>query len=370
MPFIRPFAVERWFAKYEFTTEINVAESCIKPLTLAELCSIAGVDPASLFGDEPLGYVDAAGSPGLRALVSGTYSQSTPEEVLITQGAIEANFVLHCALVEPGDVVICQFPAYQQLHEVARARGAEVRFWRLEPENGFAPDVDDLKALATGRVKLIVLNNPHNPTGAVLDEGGLREVIKIADSCGAMVHVDEVYHGIFHQEPVPTARALDPRVSVTSGMSKVYGLSGIRLGWVSAPRKVIEACAVVRDYTSICPSCLSERVSSVVLARRGAFLARSSSLARQNLEIVTGWMAQNREFLSWALPGGGVVGFPRYAAPLTSERLCAQLAEEHGVLLIPGACFDMENRFRLGFGYDTEKLRVGLSRLESFLKVL
>ncbi len=370
MPFIKPFAVERWFAKYEFTTEINVAESCIKPLTFAEVCSIAGVDPASVFGDEPLGYVDGAGSPHVRALVSGAYPHSGPEEVLITQGAIEANFVLHCALVEPGDVVICQFPAYQQLYEVARSRGAEVRFWRLKPENDFVPAIDDLKALATGRVKLIILNNPHNPTGAVLDEGGLREVIKIADSCAAMVHVDEVYHGIFYREPVMSARAIDPRVCVTSGMSKVYGLSGIRLGWVSAPRNVIEACAVVRDYTSICPSCLSESVSSVVLSRRDAFLARSSSLARQNLEIVAGWMARNRDLLSWAPPRGGVVGFPRYVAPWASERLCARLAEDHGVLLIPGACFEMESRFRLGFGYDTEKLRTGLSRLESFLKVL
>ena len=370
MPFIKPFGVERWFAKYEFTTEINVAESCIKPLSLAELCGMVGVDAAGLFGDEPLGYVDSAGSPGLRALVSGMYPGSGPEEVLITHGAIEANFALHCALVEPGDVVICQFPAYQQLFEVARSRGAEVRFWRLRPENGFAPAIDDLKALALGRVKLIVLNNPHNPTGAVLDESGLREVIEVADHCGAAVHVDEVYHGIFHREPAPTARALDPRVCVTSSMSKVFGLSGVRLGWVSAPAQAIDACAVIRDYTSICPSCLSERVSSAVLAKRDAFLARSVALARTNLALVADWMAGNRRFLSWIPPAGGVVSFPVYAAPLSSERFCSRLAEERGVLLIPGTCFDMEGRFRLGFGYDTEKLREGLCRLESFLKTL
>ena len=370
MPFIKPFGVERWFAKYEFTTEINIAESCVKPLTPAELCAIAGLDVAGLLGDEPIGYVDAAGSPGLRTLISGMYPGSGPEEVLVTHGAIEANFVLHSALVEPGDIVICQFPAYQQLFEVARSRGADVRFWRLRPEDGFLPSIDDLRALAKGRVRLIVLNSPHNPTGVVLDTARLREIIDIADRCGAMVHVDEVYHGIFYRPPVPTARALDPRVIVTSSMSKAYGLPGVRLGWVSAPAGVIDACVVVRDYTSICPSYLSERVSSTVLERRDAFLARSLSLANTNFNLVKEWMAANSEFVSWVPPEGGVVCFPAYASPLRSEPFCSRLAEERGVLLVPGTCFDTEGRFRLGFGYGTEKLREGLSRLGSFFGTL
>ncbi|MDP2859777.1 MAG: aminotransferase class I/II-fold pyridoxal phosphate-dependent enzyme, partial [Bacillota bacterium] len=136
------------------------------------------------------------------------------------------------------------------------------------------------------------------------------------------------------------------------------------------PTGVINACAVVRDYTSICPSYLSERVSSAVLENRAAFLTRSLSLANTNFNLVKEWMAANSESVSWVSPEGGVVCFPAYASPLASERLCSKLAEERGVLLVPGTCFDVEGRFRLGFGYDTEKLREGLSRLESFLRTL
>jgi aspartate/methionine/tyrosine aminotransferase len=367
---MKPFLVERWFAKYEFSVSYNIAESCIQPLSLPEICSIAGLDPSILLGSEPIGYVDAAGSPELRRAIAGLYPGTTAGQVLVTSGAIEANYLLHSSLIEPGDMVICQFPAYQQLYEVARSRGADVRLWRLYRENQFHPDVDDLKNLARGPVKLIVVNNPHNPTGAVLSAEEMQGVLDIARRSGAFLHVDEVYNGIFYDKPVPSARLMGADVAVTSSMSKVYGLPGARIGWVAGPEPIVQKCSELRDYTSICPAMLSERLSLTVLRNRDAFLRRSADLASRNYAIVRDWMDKCAAIVSWAPPKGGVVCFPWYHADTGSEAVSRRLAEEQDVLVLPGTCFEHEGHFRLGFGYRTDRLVEGLSRLERLLYTL
>lgn len=369
---VRPFAVERWFAEYEFKVRYNIAESCIKPLTIPEILTLTGMDATTLLGTEPLGYVDAAGSPELRAEIASLYPNTTADEVLVTCGAIEANYLLYSSLIEPGSTVICQFPAYQQLYEIARSRGADVRFWHLRRENGYKPDLDDLRSLAYGPVKMIVINNPHNPTGALLDEHEMRSLVGIAHSCGAILHSDEVYNGISYGRMAPTARALSARCVVTGSMSKVYGLAGARLGWIAGPREAIDACARLRDYTSICPPMLSEKLSTALLRSRAAVLRRSREIAFTNLSLVRDWMQQNEGLVSWVEPEGGVVCFPWFSPALRSvpdsEAICRRLAYEQSVLLVPGSCFEQPAHFRLGFGYSTERLAEGLARVASFLK--
>lgn len=376
---IPPFGVERWFVRYEFRVSTNIAESCIQPFSVQELCGLCGVDPGELLRAR-VGYADGLGAEELRLEVAGLYPDTGPENVLITTGAIEANFLIAQALLEPGDSAVCVFPAYQQLYSVPASAGASVRRWELREAQGYRPDLGDLDRLAPEgeRLRLLTVNFPHNPTGAVVDRLTMAALVRFAASRGAYLHSDEVYRGLTlagGQEPSPSAREFSPEAVVTGSMSKAFGLSGARIGWIAGPEPVIRRCAEIRDYVSICPSALGERLALMALRNRDAVLRRNRAIARRNFALFQRFLARNQDVLSCPPPAEGVVAFPRYVndsgpapGPLPgSSEFCRRLAEDHGVLLIPGDCFEQEHHFRIGFGYETETLERGLSVLENFM---
>lgn len=384
---IPPFGVERWFVRYEFKVSHNIAESCIQPFTIRELCELCGIDPAA-FLDTRAGYADGLGSVELREAIAGLYPGTGPENVLVTTGAIEGNFLVAQALLEPGHRVVVEFPAYQQLYSVPASAGAEVRLWELREEQGYRPDFEWFESLAPpGQpLRLVTINHPHNPSGARLEPAEMELLVAMAETRRAYVHSDEVYRGLTLREGLvasPSAREFSDRAIVVGSMSKAWGLSGARIGWIAGPVEVIRRCSEIRDYITICPSACGERLALLALRHPEAVLGRNLSLARRNFALFRAFMDRNADILSCPLPAEGVVAFPRYRfasqdgrtgggedAPAglpASRQLCSELAERYGVLLVPGECFEREHHFRIGFGCETGVLGQGLEVLGEYL---
>lgn len=394
---LTPFAVERWFNEYEFRTPIDIGESCARPLRVEELLTFSSaICPTPDLNAVRLGYIESDGRADLRAAIAALYPGARAEDVLITGGAIEANFLALAALsgdptsgtgvsagpernFQPGDRVICAVPTYQQLFEVPRAQGARVSFWHLRPENGWLPDLDELRDLFRERTKAVIINFPNNPTGSAIDQAFLEAVAELCGEQGALLYSDEVYRGLplaseTGQPSVWNTRAGDR--AVVGSLSKAYGLPGLRVGWLVAPPWLRRRAHEIRDYTSISSPALSEELALLAIAAQPAIFAAQRDHARRNLALVERTLAQSEGRLSWVVPREGVVGFIRYTADLPSRDFCRRLAEEYGTLVVPGDCFAADDPlafdryFRLGFGYETAKLEAGLTQLASFVRQL
>jgi aspartate/methionine/tyrosine aminotransferase len=368
---IEPFGVERWIGKYEWKVPYDLAETSILPLTVRELLDLAGTDAEAAILDLRLDYGENPGSQQLREELAREHSVPSAENVLITHGAIEANALVYLALLEPGDNVIAMVPTYQQLYELPRFLGAKVYHWKLEAENHYRPDLELLQHLLENRAKLLILNSPNNPTGAALNTDELRQIARLAESNGTWVVSDEVYRGIAYDgEPVsPPLTELSRRAITVGSMSKVYALPGLRLGWIVGPKEVIEACLRFRDYLTISAPKISDALALLALRHRRTLLERNRRLMERNRAILLDWAARMEPRISVVPPKGGTTAFVGYDLDLPSEELGRILAEEHGVLVVPGACFGVERHFRLGYGCTTDVLIEGLQRIEKLVSV-
>jgi aspartate/methionine/tyrosine aminotransferase len=354
--------LEEWFDAHQYRTRYDVGESAVKFLRVRDL----GLDLDAI----ELRYGHHTGAPSLRALVAREYDGLTAEEVLVTSGGAEAIFAIAMALLRPGDHVVVEHPNYPSTYEVPRGLGCDVTLFRLEYEQGWKPDLDRLEALVGPRTKLIILTHPNNPTGSMISAAELERVVRFAESRRVHVLFDETYRRLSYGEALPTAASLSPwAISVTS-MSKCYGLPGVRIGWLATrSREVLAGVLAVREQVTITNSALSEAIAEAVLARGDEFLARARAHVAANLRIAADWV-KAQDALSWVPPQGGVVGLPRLASltPAEAESLYTSLATEHGVFLVPGRCFDLDNRFfRLGYGGTAEELSAGLERVGTAL---
>jgi aspartate/methionine/tyrosine aminotransferase len=368
---IKEFKVERWLNTFELGARFNLAETDAKPFTVEELLSLDDREKLlpELMGVK-LGYNPTTGSLDLRRAVSRLYQSVTPEQVLITSGAIEADFLLANVLVEPGDTVVVQFPAYQVLYAVAEARGARVKRWCMSLDNGYRPDLNQLAALIDDNTKLVVINTPHNPTGAVLSREDLETILAWAEERGFWVLADEVYHGLAYEEGLlaPLARDLSPRAISVGSMSKTFGLSGLRLGWMAGPEEILQACWSWKDYTSISNSPLSDFLARLALTNVDKVWERNLSLAKGNLKVLLDWFNRHQPYIDYVVPRAGLVCFPRFNLPISTEEFCRRAYNERGVLLVPGECFEMPGHIRFGFGGDPVEFAAGLREVEELLK--
>jgi aspartate/methionine/tyrosine aminotransferase len=369
---IREFAVEQWMNEHEDSCRYNLAETCVSSLTTAELLELSGRRDQVLAEIEAtrLTYGPITGSPRLRALVAGLYSSQTAEHVLITHGAIGANALVHETLVEPGDHVVTVVPTYQQHYSIPDSYGAQVSLLRLREENGWLPDLDELRALMRPSTKLIALANPANPTGSLIDAAGLRGIAAIADRVGAWVLCDEVYRGI-DQEGGFTASMADlyGRGISTGSMSKPYSLAGLRLGWIAAPAELVEAVSVHRDYNTISVGQIDDLLACVALENKDKVLGRARQITRTNLAILDDWVNSRRD-VSYVKPRAGTTALLRYDHDLPSYEFCVRLLEQTGVMFTPGSAFEIEHTLRIGFADDTAALRSGLQLVSEFLDQL
>ncbi len=366
---IETFALERWMTTYETKVAYDIAESGICPLATNDLLALLPAEERELaltaLLDTPLGYSEAPGSLRLRSLLAATYRDTGPEEILITTGAIEANFLLLNVLLDAGDHVVVVHPAYQQLESVPRAIGCEVARWHLRPETGFRYDVGDLERLVTPRTRLIVLNTPHNPTGVVLPPDDLRRVYALADSVGAMVLGDEAYRWLEipgAAEPAPPVRDLGERGVSVGTFSKPFGLPGLRIGWIAGATDLIARCWAMRDYVSLSPGKLNDALAVLAFEHRARLIERTRAIVARNLTTAEQWFSDNASLASWQPPQGGLLALMRYNLDVPSLELANRLAEEEGVMLAPGSAFGYEGYLRIGIGQDPTIFAEGLNR--------
>jgi aspartate/methionine/tyrosine aminotransferase len=371
---IEPFFVEQWMNAHETTATWNIAETCVHSLTLDELLELSGDPDGVVRGLRRtwLGYGDITGSPRLRAAIAALYGERvTADHVLTANGAIGANFLALYALVEPGATVVSVQPTYQQLYSVPASLGAEVRAVRLREQDGYAPDVQAIREAVDERTSVIVLNNPNNPTGALIDEPVLREIVEIAREADAWLFCDEVYRMLEH-EPGTTAPSVADlyEKGVSSGsMSKSYSLAGLRTGWVAGPSEVIARCLDVRDYTTISGGVLDDALAAVALEHRDAVLARGLGIVRGNLERVDAWIAGEPR-LRYVRPRAGTIALVRYDYDLSSVGFCQGLFDHNGAFVMPGAAFGEEHAFRLGYACARDVLEGGLAAVSAYLRTL
>lgn len=371
---IDPFLVEQWMNAHETTARWNTAETCVDSLTLDELLELSGDADEVLrrLRETRLDYGQISGSARLRAAIATLYGErTTADNILVANGAIGANFLALFALTEPGSRVIVVQPTYQQLISVPKALGADTQPLRLREENGYLPDVDELRSLVDARTSLIVINNPNNPTGALMDEALLREIVDVARTVGAWLLCDEVYRGLEH-EPGTTAPSivdLYERGVSTGSMSKTYSLAGLRTGWLAGPPEVIERCLEVRDYTTISCGVLDDLLATVALEHREAVLARSLELVRANLALVDEWIAGEPR-LRYERPRAGTTALIRYTCEVPSTDLCEGMFAQQGAFVTPGSAFDEEYSFRLGYARARDTLVGGLAAISAYLRTL
>jgi aspartate/methionine/tyrosine aminotransferase len=350
----------------------NLAETDAKPFTLDELLSLGNKDELiEELLKLKLGYNPTTGRQELREVIAGFYRDTQPENILITTGAIEADFLVTNVLVKPGDTVIVQFPAYQALYSTAEARGARVKYWKMDIDKGYEPDIDELKSLIDEKTRFIVLNIPHNPTGAVISESQLKTILSWAEEGDFWVLCDEVYHDFaLYPNIIPAhGRSLSKRAISVGSMSKAYGLSGLRLGWIAGPKELVNACWGWKDYTSISNSPINDFLATFALKNVDKVMERNLSLARANLDIFLKWLEEHKDFFEYVEPKAGVLLFPRLKnIDITTEELCKRLYEKHKLLMLPGECFEMPGFLRIGFGNDSDMFKTGLSIFSAFLK--
>lgn len=380
---IQPFELERWQSEHEHHVEHNLTESGVHPLTVAELFALGAedgaqgeqlaqeqaVELAGLLTTE-LGYIQTNGTKALRGAICGLYPGADVDDVLVTAGSAEANLLLVLSQIEPGDRVLIQRPNFMQLEGLLRAFGAEVRTFSLRDELGWQPDPDELRAQLTDRTTMICLTNPNNPTGARLDAASRALIVELASRCGAWIVADEIYRGA-ELDGVETKSfwGAAERVIVTGGLSKAYGLPGLRVGWLLAPAATTRQIWSYHDYTTIALPAPSDRLACLALqpARRARILARTRGIIRDNLPRLQTWLDAQGERFAYRPPEAGAILYCRYTLPINSTALVQRLRAEQSVLLVPGDHFGMDGYLRFGLGEPAPRMEQALRRVERVL---
>jgi aspartate/methionine/tyrosine aminotransferase len=357
------FAQEEFFERYEFTCRYMLAGSGVEPLSVDDLRALAGVDGTPAVR---LDYTPSTGNPELRELIAGRYDGAESAHVFVAVGAIEALLIAYNLVVEAGDEVVVLSPGYQPLFEYARAAGGTVREVPVSVDDrGAAVDVDAVIDAIGPRTRLVTLNLPHNPTGAVLSVDEVSAIAVVAASHGARLLVDEVFREL--RPPVqPSAWRCADNVWVVNSLSKAYGLPGLRIGWLLADPDNIIAARQYRKYTSLNPGALDQHLAARALEHGDALLGRGHRLVTGGLERLEEWLQHHSQWFSWRRSPGGSIAFLRWQPGGDVAALCADLADTTGVLLGPGdVCYGADGFVRLGFA--TSQLERGLGEMSSYL---
>ncbi len=366
---IADFALERFFARWEFAVRHLLCASDVEGWRMADLLALADDETAELWADLRLGYTEAPGHPLLRAEIATLYDTLEADDVLVFAGAEEAIFCLSNVLLGPGDHAVVTWPGYQSLYEVGRAAGAEVTLHELREADGWALDPDRLIAALRPETRLVVVNAPHNPTGMLPTIVEWQRLTGELDRRGIHLLADEVYRYLeFDEADRLTAGADAFGRGVSLGvMSKSFALAGLRIGWLATrDRDLLARCAAFKDYTTICSSAPAEILALIALRARNTVLARSRRIVAANLVHLDRLFADHADRFAWVRPRGGSIGFVQLLGDEPIDAFAARLVETEGILLLPGSQLGFEgNHFRIGFG--REDLPEALAGLERFL---
>ena len=369
---IKPFKVEEWMNAYESGAKYNIAETCVDSVSLEELRALSGVDGEKFWRDfcaRRLTYGDIEGFPAFREGVCGLYKTLKPEHIIPTHGASGANHHIFYSLIDPGDRVVSIMPTYQQLYSIPESYGADLAVLHLKEENGFLPDLEELSRLVTPGTKFICINNPNNPTGALISTELLKEIVKIAEAAGAWILCDEVYRHLTQEDGwcESIVDLYDKGISIAS-MSKVFSLAGLRLGWIATKdEEVIRSCFSHRDYNLISCGMIDERIAAVALENKEALLERSRGIVRDNLAVLDEWVNSEPK-MHYVKPRAGTTALVFYDYPVDSYEFCKRMYDECGAFVTPGDCFEEPHSMRIGFASDTQTLKDGLAAISRFLQ--
>jgi len=355
--------MERMQSTFERSVRYDLSESGVEPLTLDDIArSIEEL--RSL----PLGYADGRGRPETRALVAAFHPGADPDNVLITTGTSEANFLALATLLEPGDEAVVLMPMYLQVHGIARGLGARVtEVWQRE-EHGWRIDLDELRAAVTSRTKVVCVCQPNNPTAQRLSGPEVDEIARIAAEQGSWILADEVFRGAERDgQEASSFSGRGERVIVTGGLSKVYGLPGLRIGWIVAPGERVAAAWSLKDYTTIAPATLSGILAEGALATRDQLVERARSLVNGRWPLLEAWAGRHPNELRWTQPAAGSFCFFSYTWPVDSVVLSDRLIRDWSTMVVPGAHFLAERHLRVGFGMPPRVLEAGLASIDRLL---
>lgn len=364
------FLVERWMNQYEHDVKYNLAETCVDPFTLAEFLDFVGrPDFFEEFQHKQLTYGYIEGNPLLREGIADLYADVNPKNVLVTGGAIEANFNSFYSLVEPGDTVICVAPTYQQLFSVPKGFGANIKILDLKPENRWLPDLEQLKEHVDNKTKMIVLNNPNNPCGSLIDEPTLRAICDLAEDVSAYVHSDEAYRGLYidSKSKVPSVVDIYDKGIAVGSFSKPFSLTGLRLGWITANEETVYQFMLRRDYTTISKSMLDEALAAEAMPHIEKILERNNKIVRENWKMLDDWISKE-PLLDWIRPTAGSVAFIEHHIDMKASELCLKLIKEKSTFLVPGDCFNHPQYIRIGYGNNKKLLSDGLEQVSDYLE--
>jgi hypothetical protein len=367
---LEQFAMERMQSTWENLVDFNLSESGVHPLTPRELL---GGDALETVLDQPLVYTQSNGTIALRTLVAAQFRGADASNIQVTNGGSEANYLAVWRTVEPGDEVALLVPNYMQTWGLVRAFGGTIKEWRPIEDRAagrWRPDLDELARIVSDRTRLIIICTPNNPTGARLTSDELDAIGAIASRHGSWVLSDEVYRGAeLDGVETPSMWGRAERTIVTGGLSKAYGLPGLRIGWIAGPAPFVASTWSYHDYTTIAPGALSDRLACVALVaeKRAQLFDRTRTILRANLPLLEDWLRAHEPSFTWIPPEAGAILYARYRYPINSTELVTRLRDEKSVLVVPGDHFGMDGYLRLGFGERPDYLRQGLDRVHDLL---
>lgn len=363
---LKPFLLDDWLDQYEHNIEFNLAASTGPAWTVNEILALADDETRRRFLNHKLVYSRPAGADTLRAAIAEM--QGVPaDDVQIVTGASEALVALMWLAAEPGANIIIPMPGFATFSALPQSLGLEIRYYRVRRENSFRIDPEEIMRLADSKTKLILINSPHNPTGATIGDQEMEALHDFTVEHGIQLVSDEVYHPVYHGKPTKSAARL-PHATVISDLSKAFSIAGVRTGWmIEHDAKRRQQYWTARAYFSICNSTTGEILSEIAIRNRNVVLGKAQETASKNLKLLDQFMAEHREVLGWVPPQGGMTAFPWLVSGENARPFC-QAATEHGILLAPGDCFDTPSHFRLGFAAAGDNFSKALDRFGAFAK--
>ena len=360
---IKEFKTEQWMTKYENDAKYNLTDTCVYPITYKQLLSL---DKTNSINDIVLNYGEIAGDINLRKQILKLYKTGTINNIITSLGCLKANESVMMALLSKNDKVLTFTPSYQQFIDLPKSLGAKVITLKYHEDNNWLPNFKEIKDIfSKHRIKMVIINSPNNPTGTYWDLDMLNKLIKLCTKQNTYILIDEVYRGLNTSLEVSISDLYKYGIS-TSSLSKIYSLSGLRLGWIKANEEIINKLLILRDYSFISTGPILDKLALIALKNNKFLINRSKKIINENKKIINNFVSNNNKF-ELVMPQYGTVCFLKYNSKEKSEDLCIRLLKEKGLFFVPGSCFDLEYHLRLSFTNDPSITRKGLKIFNDLL---
>ena len=369
----QPFMMERMMSKFEQDVEFNLSESGVHPILLKDLLGHEA-KYINNFLETDLNYPYVNGIPELRQNIAQLYNGANPDNVLVTVGAIEANYISTRTLLTAGDEIVIMLPNYMQIWGISKNHQYKIKTFHLRENQGWSPDIDQLNDIVSTNTKLIAICNPNNPTGYILTDNEIDKIVAIADRVGSWILADEVYRGAERttdKESTSFYGGYDKVLAVGS-MSKAYGMPGLRIGWVVGPVDTIDEIWARHEYTTISATMLSNKLAALALSSgvRLRIIQRTREYIRRGYPVLEQWMNRNKDTFTFTSPQAAAITFVRYHIDINSTEFEERLRHEKSVLIVPGDHFGMDHFVRISFGLPHDYLNAALDRIHDLIEEL